>query len=64
NQLSSSSLEQLVAETISWAAKNNSRELEGLSLALQGLLKMQEAKCKPQWQKLALNLAELLETYE
>ncbi|CAG8551352.1 11563_t:CDS:2, partial [Ambispora leptoticha] len=53
-----------VAETISWAAKYNNRELEGLSLALQGLLKMQEAKCKHQWQKLALNLAELLETYE
>ncbi|CAG8512746.1 7544_t:CDS:2 [Ambispora leptoticha] len=63
-ELSSGSLEQLVTETISWAAKNNNRELEGLSLALQGLLKIQEAKCKPQWQKLALNLAELLEAYE
>ncbi|CAG8552457.1 10210_t:CDS:2 [Ambispora leptoticha] len=53
-----------MAETISWTAKNNNRELEDLSLVLQGLLKIQEAKCKPQWQKLPLNLAELLETYE
>ncbi|CAG8442110.1 2689_t:CDS:10 [Ambispora gerdemannii] len=63
-ELPSGSLESLVAETISWAAKNNNRELEGLSLALQGLIKTQEAKCKPQWLELASSLADLLETYE
>ncbi|CAG8529407.1 4063_t:CDS:2 [Ambispora leptoticha] len=63
-ELSSGSLKHLVIETISWAAKNNNKKLKSLRLSLQGLLKIQEAKCKSQWQKFALDLAELLEAYE
>ncbi|CAG8492457.1 2247_t:CDS:2 [Ambispora leptoticha] len=55
-ELSSGSLEHLVAETISWAAKNNNRELESFP---PRSVKDTRGKMQNSMAKVCLSLAEL-----